>query len=121
MPSRAIGTGHLQLVDRYARPSSRSPEERLAKRALLNMMMEDETTLASEICQACGEVASAHIAPRGQHARLVAELTRAVHARDAFIAIAEHTSCAIQRRRCSGMSSMSCRSAAARKVSARYR
>src|SRR5437870_4313511 len=29
-------------------------------------------------------------APRGQHARLVAELTQAVHARDTFIAIAAH-------------------------------
>jgi two-component system, OmpR family, sensor kinase len=54
------------------------------------MMMQDEAELASEICQACGEVANAHIAPRGQHTRLVAELTRAVHARDAFIAIAAH-------------------------------
>jgi two-component system, OmpR family, sensor kinase len=54
------------------------------------MIMEDETELASEICQACGEVANAHIAPRGQHARLVADLTQAVQARDAFIAIAAH-------------------------------
>src|SRR5215469_1330418 len=54
------------------------------------MMMEGETELASEICKACGEVANAHITPRGQHTRLVAELTRAVHARDAFIAIAAH-------------------------------
>ena len=52
--------------------------------------MEDETELSSEIRQACGEVAHAHIAPRSQHARLVAELTQAVHARDAFIAIAAH-------------------------------
>jgi two-component system, OmpR family, sensor kinase len=54
------------------------------------MMMQDETELASEICKACGEVAHAHIARQRQHARLVAELTRAVHARDAFIAIAAH-------------------------------
>src|SRR5712691_83093 len=33
---------------------------------------------------------AAHTAPRGRHARLVAELTEAVHARDAFIAIAAH-------------------------------
>ena len=54
------------------------------------MMMEGETELASEICKACGDVANAHITPRGQHTRLVAELTRAAHARDAFIAIAAH-------------------------------
>jgi two-component system OmpR family sensor kinase len=60
------------------------------------MIMEDETELSSEICKACGEVARAQTAPRSQHARLVAELTQvseltqAVHARDAFIAIAAH-------------------------------
>ena len=54
------------------------------------MIMEDETELSSEICQACGEVALAHMAQRSQHARLVAELTQAVRARDAFIAIAAH-------------------------------
>jgi signal transduction histidine kinase len=54
------------------------------------MMMEDETELSSEICEGHGEVALAHKAPRSQHARLVAELTQAVHARDAFIAIAAH-------------------------------
>ena len=54
------------------------------------MIMEDETELSSKICKACGEVARAHTAPRSQHARLVAELTQAVHARDAFIAIAAH-------------------------------
>jgi two-component system OmpR family sensor kinase len=54
------------------------------------MITEDKTELSSDICQACGEVAYAHIAPRSQHARLVAELTQAVHARDAFIAIAAH-------------------------------
>jgi two-component system OmpR family sensor kinase len=51
------------------------------------MIMEDETELSSEICQACGEVAYAH---RSRHTRLVAELTQAVQARDAFIAIAAH-------------------------------
>src|SRR5271166_6785079 len=54
------------------------------------MIMEDDTELANEICQACGEVAHAHMAPRSRHARLIAELTQAVHARDAFIAIAAH-------------------------------
>jgi two-component system OmpR family sensor kinase len=54
------------------------------------MMTEDETELSSKICKACGEVALAHTAPRSQHSRLVAELTQAVHARDAFIAIAAH-------------------------------
>src|SRR5271157_5407093 len=33
---------------------------------------------------------AAHTAPLSQHARLIAELTQAVHARDAFIAIAAH-------------------------------
>jgi two-component system, OmpR family, sensor kinase len=51
------------------------------------MIMEEETELSSEICQACGEVAYAH---RSRHTRLVAELTQAVQARDAFIAIAAH-------------------------------
>jgi len=54
------------------------------------MSMEDETELSSEIRKACREVARAHAAPRSQHTRLVAELTQAVHARDAFIAIAAH-------------------------------
>jgi two-component system OmpR family sensor kinase len=54
------------------------------------MMIEDETEPSSEICKAFGEVAHAHVAPRSQQARLVAELTQAVHARDAFIAIAAH-------------------------------
>jgi signal transduction histidine kinase len=53
-------------------------------------MMEDETELSSEISKEWGEVAHAHTAPRSQHARLVAELTRAVHARDEFLAIAAH-------------------------------
>jgi two-component system, OmpR family, sensor kinase len=53
------------------------------------MMMEDETEPASEICKACA-VAHAQLAPRSRHERLVAELTQAVHARDAFIAIAAH-------------------------------
>ena len=54
------------------------------------MMMEDETKPSSEIRQTCGVVAHACIALQSQHARLVAELTQAVHARDAFIAIAAH-------------------------------
>jgi two-component system, OmpR family, sensor kinase len=54
------------------------------------MMTQDTTKPPSEICQACSEIAYAHIAPRNQHARLVAELTQAVQARDAFIAIAAH-------------------------------
>src|SRR6266446_6296215 len=53
-------------------------------------MMEDEADLSSEMCKACGEVAHAHIAARSQYARLVVELTQAVEARDAFIAIAAH-------------------------------
>jgi signal transduction histidine kinase len=53
-------------------------------------MMEDETELPGEIRKACGKVAHAHTEPRGSHARLIAELTQAVHARDAFIAIAAH-------------------------------
>jgi signal transduction histidine kinase len=54
------------------------------------MMMKDETEPSSEICKPRGEVAHAHMAPWSQHARLVGELMRAVHARDAFIAIAAH-------------------------------
>ncbi len=54
------------------------------------MITEDETELSSEIREACGEIICAHTVPRSQHARLVAELTQAVHARDAFIAIAAH-------------------------------
>jgi two-component system OmpR family sensor kinase len=53
-------------------------------------MMEAETELSSEIRKACGKVAHPRTAPQSQHARLVAELTQAVHARDAFIAIAAH-------------------------------
>jgi hypothetical protein len=52
------------------------------------MMMEGETEPSSEIRKAYDEFAHACVAPRGRHARLVAELMRAVHARDAFIAIA---------------------------------
>jgi len=54
--------------------------------------MEDETELSSEISQAWDEGGHAHThtAPRSQHARLIAQLTRAVHARDEFIAIAAH-------------------------------
>ena len=66
------------------------PKERLAGRALLNMIMEDETEPSSELLKAYGEVAHACAGRRGRHARLVAELMRAVHARDAFIAIAAH-------------------------------
>ena len=54
------------------------------------MMMEDQTELSSEFRKACDEVVHAHTVPRRQHARLVAELTQAVRARDAFIAIAAH-------------------------------
>jgi two-component system OmpR family sensor kinase len=54
------------------------------------MIMEDEAEPSSEFRKACGVVAHAPIAPRSQHARLIAELTRAVQARDAFIAIAAH-------------------------------
>src|SRR5271169_7022219 len=54
------------------------------------MSMVDEAELCSEIGKACGAVAHAHTAPRGSHAGLVAELTQAVQARDAFIAIAAH-------------------------------
>jgi two-component system OmpR family sensor kinase len=56
------------------------------------MMMENETELATEIRQFSDDFACppAHTAPWSQHARVVAELTQAVHARDAFIAIAAH-------------------------------
>jgi two-component system OmpR family sensor kinase len=53
------------------------------------MMMQDAPDLSSEICKACIEVARAR-APRRRQARLVAELTQAVLARDAFITIAAH-------------------------------
>jgi two-component system OmpR family sensor kinase len=54
--------------------------------------MEGETELAIDIRQLNGELAHprAATAPGSQHARLVAELTQAVHARDAFIVIAAH-------------------------------
>jgi signal transduction histidine kinase len=54
------------------------------------MIMQNAPDLFSEICKACIEVARAHRAPRRRQARLVAELTQAVRARDAFIAIAAH-------------------------------
>ena len=55
-------------------------------------MMEGETDLALKIREFSDDFARprAHTAPGSQHARLVAELTQAVHARDAFIAIAAH-------------------------------
>src|SRR5260370_23906300 len=52
--------------------------------------MEDETELSSEIRKACGEIVRVHTTPLSQHERLVVELTQAVFARDAFIAIAAH-------------------------------
>jgi two-component system OmpR family sensor kinase len=79
--SRSIGMPGRLPVD---------PKERLAGRALLNMIMEDETEPSSELRKTYGEVAHACVGPRGRHARLVAELMRAVRARDAFIAIAAH-------------------------------
>jgi two-component system, OmpR family, sensor kinase len=56
----------------------------------MNMMTEDETELSSEIHKAYEEAGRAHTAPRSQHLHLIAGLTQAVHARDAFIAIAAH-------------------------------
>jgi signal transduction histidine kinase len=53
-------------------------------------MMTDEIELSSEIRKACGEFVCADAVPRRQQTRVVAELTQAVHARDAFIAIAAH-------------------------------
>src|SRR6202035_4052089 len=55
-------------------------------------MMEDTTELATKIRKLSDGFAcpSAHTAPGSQHASLVAELTQAVQARDAFIAIAAH-------------------------------
>jgi two-component system OmpR family sensor kinase len=52
------------------------------------MMIEDETERSSDICKSCGELAL--VAARSAHASRVAELTQAVHARDAFITIAAH-------------------------------
>jgi signal transduction histidine kinase len=56
------------------------------------MTMEIETELATEIRRLSDDFAGdcAHTPPPSQHARLVAQLTQAVHARDAFIAIAAH-------------------------------
>src|SRR6267143_6557983 len=56
------------------------------------MIMEDTTALATKIFELGNDFARPRdrTAPGSQHARLVAELTRAVHARDAFIAIAAH-------------------------------
>src|ERR1700724_1011273 len=55
-------------------------------------MMEDTTELANKIRKLSDGFACppAHTAPASQHASLVAELTQAVHARDAFIGIAAH-------------------------------
>src|SRR6478752_6514977 len=55
-------------------------------------MMEDTTDLATEIRKLSDDVGRPRdrTAPGSQQARLVAELTQAVHARDAFIAIAAH-------------------------------
>ena len=54
--------------------------------------MEGETDLAAKILELGNDTARLRdrTAPGSQHARLVAELTQAVHARDAFIAIAAH-------------------------------
>src|SRR5204863_8194423 len=55
-------------------------------------MMEGETELATKIRKLSDSFAlrRAHTALLSQHARLVVELTQAVRARDAFIAIAAH-------------------------------
>src|ERR1700726_2183666 len=55
-------------------------------------MMEGETDLAAKILELGNDPARLRdrTAPGSQPARLVAELTQAVHARDAFIAIAAH-------------------------------
>jgi two-component system OmpR family sensor kinase len=54
------------------------------------MMMEDAAQRSREICKACIEVAYPRTVLRSQQAHLVAELLKAVRARDAFIAIAAH-------------------------------
>jgi signal transduction histidine kinase len=56
------------------------------------MMMEIETELATEIRKLSDDFPHlrTRAAPLSEHARLLAELTQAVHARDAFIAIAAH-------------------------------
>lgn len=56
------------------------------------MKMDGAPVLASKIRRSRGEFAQPHApaVPQSQHARLVAELTQAVHARDAFITIAAH-------------------------------
>jgi two-component system, OmpR family, sensor kinase len=56
------------------------------------MIMEGKTELATKIRRLSDDFARppARTAPWSQHARLVAELAQAVHARDAFIAIAAH-------------------------------
>jgi two-component system, OmpR family, sensor kinase len=54
------------------------------------MIMEDEAELTSKTRKACAEFGHAHPARWSRHTRLVAELTQAVQARDAFIAIAAH-------------------------------
>jgi two-component system, OmpR family, sensor kinase len=79
--SRSIGTPGRLPVD---------SKGRLAGRALLKKIMEDETEPSNELRNAYGEVAHACAGRRGRHAGLVAELMRAVHARDAFITIAAH-------------------------------
>jgi signal transduction histidine kinase len=93
--NRAFGVGH-RPADRSARQAALP----LTKRAVggtgssssLKMMMENKTELVTEIRKFSDDFACppAHTAPRSQHARVVAELTQAVHARDAFMAIAAH-------------------------------
>jgi two-component system OmpR family sensor kinase len=56
----------------------------------MNIATEEAAQRAGEICNACIEVARTYAVPRSQQARLVEELLQAVHARDAFIAIAAH-------------------------------
>jgi hypothetical protein len=58
--------------------------------ALSSMVMEDQTEPSNELRSGYGEVVHACAGRRGRHAPLVVELMRAVHARDAFIAIAAH-------------------------------
>jgi signal transduction histidine kinase len=92
---RAFGGG--QSISRSIDTRTPLPvtEERLAERALhptLKMTTEVEGKLAVKIRKLSDDFArpTTHTAVEIEHARLVAKLTEAVHARDTFIAIAAH-------------------------------
>jgi signal transduction histidine kinase len=85
---RAIFSWSIGMPDRL--PVDRKSGWRNGLFIQTEHVMEDETELSSDVRKACGEVVCARTVTWRQHARVVAELTQAVQARDAFIAIAAH-------------------------------